>query len=74
MDFRLMLTLTNIARKIYDVLIIGGGGAGVTAAIYSVRRGLKTALVERKDIGGQLLEASTIENYPGLYGESWGRN
>jgi len=60
--------ISYIARETYDVLIIGGGGAGVTAAIYSVRRGLKTALVERKDIGGQLLEASTIENYPGLYG------
>jgi len=55
-------------RGVFDVAIIGGGGAGITAAIYAVRQGLKTALIERQDIGGQLLEASTIDNYPGLLG------
>jgi len=50
--------------KVYDVIIIGGAGAGLTAAIYSARRAMKT-LVITKDIGGQASLASTIENYPG---------
>jgi thioredoxin reductase (NADPH) len=55
-------------RGVFDVAIIGGGGAGISAAIYAVRQGLKTALIERQDIGGQLLEASAIDNYLGLFG------
>lgn len=50
----------------YDVIIIGGGAAGCTAAIYSARRNMKTLLIEEKAIGGLLLEATTIENYPGF--------
>ncbi|MCW1300856.1 MAG: thioredoxin-disulfide reductase [Candidatus Nanoarchaeia archaeon] len=50
----------------YDTIIIGGGAAGCTAAIYSARRNLKTLLIEEKAIGGLLLLATTIENYPGF--------
>lgn len=49
----------------YDVIIIGGGPAGLTAAIYASRRGMKT-LVLSSDIGGQITKTDAIENYPGL--------
>jgi thioredoxin reductase (NADPH) len=49
----------------YDVVIIGGGPAGLTAAIYASRRGLKT-LVISKDVGGQITRTNEIENYPGF--------
>ena len=49
----------------YDVIIIGAGAAGLTAAIYTSRRALKT-LVISKDVGGQASMSSHIENYPGV--------
>jgi len=49
----------------YDVIIIGGGPAGMTAAIYTSRRMLKT-LVITKEIGGQVVKTPDIENYPGF--------
>lgn len=54
-----------MADKIYDVIIIGGGPAGLSAAIYASRRALKT-LVISKDIGGQAALTDEIENYPGF--------
>ncbi|MCL7392500.1 MAG: FAD-dependent oxidoreductase [Thaumarchaeota archaeon] len=50
---------------VYDIIIVGGGAAGLTAALYATRQGLKT-LVVAKDIGGQLTLVSQIENYPGI--------
>jgi thioredoxin reductase (NADPH) len=47
----------------YDVVIVGGASAGLTAAVYASRQGLKT-LVITKDIGGQALLTNAIENYP----------
>jgi thioredoxin-disulfide reductase len=52
-------------KNVYDVIIIGGGPAGVTAAIYSRRKLLRTMLIS-KDIGGQVLLTVYIENYPGF--------
>ncbi|MCX6810926.1 MAG: thioredoxin-disulfide reductase [Candidatus Berkelbacteria bacterium] len=49
----------------YDVIVIGGGPAGMTAAIYTSRRMLKT-LVITKEIGGQVVKTPDIENYPGF--------
>lgn len=49
----------------YDLIIIGGGPAGLTAAIYGTRRGLKTLIIA-KSIGGQTSYAPEIENYPGI--------
>ncbi|HEX6281581.1 MAG TPA: FAD-dependent oxidoreductase [Nitrososphaera sp.] len=48
---------------LYDVLVVGGASAGLTAAMYATRQGLKT-LVITKDIGGQALLTNAIENYP----------
>ncbi len=50
----------------YDIIIIGAGPAGCTAAIYSARRNLKTLLIEGKTVGGLFIDAGTIENYPGF--------
>ncbi len=52
----------------YDVAIIGGGPAGLTAAIYSARYGLKTVFFETVDPVSQLSLAAKIENYPGFEG------
>lgn len=49
----------------YDITIIGGGPAGMTAALYSARAGRKTLLMEEKTFGGQMAETSVIENMPG---------
>lgn len=49
-----------------DVVIVGGGPAGLTAGIYLVRSGLKTAVIERDTLGGQVATTPVVENYPGL--------
>lgn len=51
-------------RKIYDVLIIGGGVAGMTASIYATRRNKKVAIIEPYFLGGQLASIEKIENFP----------
>lgn len=50
--------------KVYDVVIIGGGPAGLTAAVYCMRKGVETAVIANH-IGGQVAETSSIENYMG---------
>jgi thioredoxin reductase (NADPH) len=49
-----------------DLLVIGGGPAGLTAGIYAVRSGLKSAVVERGALGGQVALTPIVENYPGF--------
>ena len=49
-----------------DLVIIGGGPAGLTAGIYAVRSGLRTAIVEREALGGQMATTPIVENYPGF--------
>jgi thioredoxin reductase (NADPH) len=49
-----------------DVLVVGGGPAGLTAGIYTERSGLKTAIVERDTLGGQVALTPIVENYPGF--------
>jgi len=50
----------------YEVIIIGGGPAGLTAALYTSRAGLKSLLIERGIFGGQMVNARLVENYPGF--------
>lgn len=50
----------------YNTLIIGGGPAGYTAAIYALRAGLTCAIIEKLSPGGQMATTSNIENYPGF--------
>lgn len=52
--------------KVYDVIIIGGGGAGLTAALYTSRANLSTALFEKLSPGGQIALTNEVENYPGF--------
>ena len=53
-------------NKIYDTIIIGGGPAGYTAALYAARAGLDTLLIEKFSAGGQMTQTQLIENYPGF--------
>lgn len=50
----------------YDLVIIGGGAAGLTAGMYAGRTGLKTTVLERMMTGGQVINAENIENFPGF--------
>ncbi|MBC1474985.1 thioredoxin-disulfide reductase [Listeria grandensis] len=53
-------------EKIYDVIIIGAGPAGMTAALYTSRADLDTLMIERGVPGGQMVNTADIENYPGF--------
>jgi thioredoxin reductase (NADPH) len=53
-------------KTYYDVIIIGGGPAGLTAGMYTARAGLSTLLIEREMLGGQSANVEHIENYPGF--------
>lgn len=57
-------------ENILDVIIIGAGPAGLTAAIYAKRAELKALLIERYSDGGQILNTYEVDNYPGLAGVS----
>ena len=52
--------------QIYDMIIIGGGPAGYTAALYASRAGLDTLLIEKMSAGGQMALTDIIDNYPGF--------
>lgn len=52
--------------KIYDMIIIGGGPGGYTAALYAARAGLKPLLIEKMSVGGQMALTEQIDNYPAL--------
>jgi thioredoxin reductase (NADPH) len=54
------------ALKNYDVIIIGGGPAGLSAGIYTSRARLKSLLIEKSAVGGMIINAGLVENYPGF--------
>ncbi len=54
----------------YDLVVIGGGPAGLTSAIYAARAGLKTAVVEKGAPGGKLNNTHKVDNYPGMEGKA----
>jgi thioredoxin reductase (NADPH) len=53
-------------QGMYDLIIIGGGPAGLTAAIYALRARVKTLVIEKEIVGGQIALSDVIENYPGF--------
>lgn len=59
-------------RKQRDVIVIGAGMAGLTAALYAGRSGLSVLVLESELVGGQIANAAGIENYPGLSGVGGG--
>jgi thioredoxin reductase (NADPH) len=60
--------------KNYDIIIIGGGPAGLTAGIYTARARLRSLLIERGAVGGQIVNSEWVENYPGVRAASAGWN
>lgn len=57
---------------IYDVIILGAGPAGLSAGIYAARANLKTLIIEKETIGGQIALTLSVDNYPGVDGEPSG--
>ena len=55
-----------MAERIYDMIIIGGGPGGYTAALYAARAGLDVVLLEKLSAGGQMAQSHQIDNYPGF--------
>ena len=53
-------------KPIYDMIIIGGGPGGYTAALYAARAGLNTIVLEKLSAGGQMALTHQIDNYPGF--------
>jgi len=67
MDFNLNLPTNANPEELYDLIIIGGGPAGLTAGLYAARYKIKTLMIEKMPVsGGQLTSTEWVENYPGF--------
>ena len=53
-------------QNVYDMIIVGGGPAGYTAALYAARAGMCTQVIEKMTVGGQMALTDRIDNYPGF--------
>ena len=56
----------NATRSFYDLIVVGGGPAGLTTALYAAREGIDTLIIEQSAVGGQAGVTERIENYPGF--------
>ena len=56
----------TVEKEVFDLVIVGGGPAGLTAAIYAGRSGLKGLVLEKGNVGGQVSITPIVENYPGF--------
>ena len=67
---KMYLTLKNILKRerkvktMFDIIIIGGGMAGMTASLYALRNNKKVLLIEKESVGGQIATSPKVENYP----------
>lgn len=57
---------TSVARRHFDLIVVGGGPAGLTAALYTAREGIDTLVVERAAFGGQAAVTEKLDNLPGF--------
>lgn len=55
-----------MSNEVFDIVVIGGGPAGITAGIYATRSNLKTVILEGMAVGGQINSTQTVDNFPGL--------
>lgn len=60
------MTVINMNNHVYDVIIVGGGPGGYTAALYAARVGFDTIVLEKLSAGGQMALTHQIDNYPGF--------
>ena len=51
--------------KMYDIIVVGGGPAGMTAALYALRYGKSVLVIEKAGFGGQITHSPRVENFPG---------
>jgi thioredoxin reductase (NADPH) len=63
---RIFIPESDAAEVETDVVIVGGGPAGLTAGIYAARSGLRAAIIEKGILGGQVATTPVVENYPGI--------